>query len=258
LNNHYIYFYLDPRKRGKFCYKNIDFCFLYEPFYVGQGIKKRLYSHLNHAKKPIKIKHPLYQKIRKILRNKFTPIIIRNIDNLSKQEANDFETLFIRSIGRIAKGGQLCNLTDGGEGSEGYKHTNKAKLKIKKNNSHYWLGKVKTAEVKLKISISRRLNPIAGFTGKHHTKKTKLQCGLARKGKRFTTEQKEKLKGRKPKNALWWKVISPEGEIFILHGLAKLCEQNNLRQGHLWSVANKNRQHHKHWKCEKLFYKYEL
>lgn len=33
-NKYYIYCYLDTRKSGRFSYDGLDFCFLYEPFYI--------------------------------------------------------------------------------------------------------------------------------------------------------------------------------------------------------------------------------
>jgi hypothetical protein len=45
---HYIYIYLDPRKKGSYSYgKN---SFEYEPFYVSKGIKQRMFDHLKIAK----------------------------------------------------------------------------------------------------------------------------------------------------------------------------------------------------------------
>jgi hypothetical protein len=42
----YVYVYLDPRKKGRFTYEDLDFCFLFEPFYVGKGTGLRYKRHL--------------------------------------------------------------------------------------------------------------------------------------------------------------------------------------------------------------------
>ena len=49
-NKYYVYIYLDPRKPGKYYYPNMDVCFLFEPFYVGKGKNKQMYSHLKETK----------------------------------------------------------------------------------------------------------------------------------------------------------------------------------------------------------------
>ena len=42
-NRFYVYALLDPRKPGRYEYK--DICFLYEPFYIGKGKENRCYDH---------------------------------------------------------------------------------------------------------------------------------------------------------------------------------------------------------------------
>lgn len=49
------YIYLDPRKPGKYQYENLDFCLLYEPFYVGKDKDKRYLSHIVYAVKHGKV-----------------------------------------------------------------------------------------------------------------------------------------------------------------------------------------------------------
>lgn len=44
----YFYVYLDPRKPGRYCYKDISF--LYEPLYVGKGKNKRYLVHIKSLK----------------------------------------------------------------------------------------------------------------------------------------------------------------------------------------------------------------
>ena len=43
--NYYLYVLLDPEKKGKFLYENLNVCFLYEPFYIGKGKNNRIKHH---------------------------------------------------------------------------------------------------------------------------------------------------------------------------------------------------------------------
>jgi len=114
--NFYVYIYLDPTKPGKYNY-SLDLCFLYEPFYVGKGKNKRLYDHLNEAKNSKKNNHKL-NKIRKILKENQSPIIIKYITESSNTETLSIEKFLIEKIGRIdLKTGPLVNLNDGGFGT---------------------------------------------------------------------------------------------------------------------------------------------
>jgi hypothetical protein len=120
----YTYIYLNPLKPGKFNYD--EFHFDYEPFYVGEGHNKRLYSHLELAKKKINCdflkkdimddknynEHKI-NTIKKILKNNKEPIIFKLKENLTKYEAVLFEKCLIKLIGRRNKGtGPLTNLID--------------------------------------------------------------------------------------------------------------------------------------------------
>ena len=48
-DKYYVYIYLDPRKPGQFQYSGLNMCFLYEPFYIGKGSDKQMYSHLKET-----------------------------------------------------------------------------------------------------------------------------------------------------------------------------------------------------------------
>jgi hypothetical protein len=58
-----------------------------------------------------------------------------------------------------------------------------------------------------------------------------------------------KLSIAKSKN---WKIISPDGDEFIINNLYKFCLHKNLHPGHMNSVSSGNRSHHKGWKCIKI------
>lgn len=88
MGNFYVYIYLDPRKPGKFKY--IDYSFDFEPFYVGKGTKSRIIRHLREVdRNPLKV-----NKISKIKRDGYTPIIIKLVNNLTDEEAVRIEGLY--------------------------------------------------------------------------------------------------------------------------------------------------------------------
>lgn len=191
-NKYYIYLYLDI--------DNI-------PFYVGKGKNKRhkICKHLHKNNPNLFLK----RKIRKV---GVSDVQIQFIHkNLTEEEAFQFEIFYIELYGRRDKGeGTLCNLTDGGEGSSGYTHTDEAKRKMSDANK----GKSCTKETKQKMSdaakgrifsnktrkkISDTLkgenNP---FYGIPRSDEIKQKMSVAMKGKKFgpmSDEHKQKISG---------------------------------------------------------------
>jgi len=95
-------------------------------FYVGIGNYKRPYSKRSRTKfwKNVSEKHGY--------------IIDIVHKELTFEEACELEIYYIRLFGRLdISSGTLVNLTDGGEGSVGYKHTDESKEKIKKHWEEY-------------------------------------------------------------------------------------------------------------------------
>lgn len=177
-NIFYAYAYLDPRKPGIFDYGEVVFNF--EPFYIGKGHSNRIDDHLkevlNNHQIQWKGNQLKYNKIRSILKNDKPPILIQIRCFENETNALEFETNLIKKIGRLNLNmGPLTNLTDGGDGLSGYKHTNesKKKMSISKQNM--------TQHTKNKISLKLKGIPI-GFRGTDSTRlliseNTKLQIG---------------------------------------------------------------------------------
>lgn len=100
----YVYIYLDPRKKGNYIYDDLDF--EYEPFYVGKGCGYRYLHHLNDSKNHYKI-----NKIAKIIKEGYFPIILKIFENLEESESYIKESEVINKIGRyIDKSGPLTNM----------------------------------------------------------------------------------------------------------------------------------------------------
>ena len=116
MSDYYVYCFLDPNKPGKYSYDNLDFCFLYEPFYIGKGKGNRINRHFH--KDVLKKESNILKKnkILKILNNGKEVIKIKIKEDLEESLALDIEEKIIRSIGRRdINEGCLCNLSYGGE-----------------------------------------------------------------------------------------------------------------------------------------------
>ena len=138
----YVYIYFDPTKKGDYNYGNYNFKL--EPFYVGKGKNKQLYSHIRESKnitddKKLTNTFKTY-KIRKIQKNtKKDPIIKIFKNNLKEKDAFKLEINLILNIGkRIDNKGPLTNITDGGEGLSGYKPTKEENLKNSIRTKEYF------------------------------------------------------------------------------------------------------------------------
>ena len=53
-------------------------------------------------------------------------------------------------------------------------------------------------------------------------------------------------------NSKNWKVVSPEGQIFLINNLHEFCREHSLDAGTLSKVARGKRTHHKKWKAENI------
>lgn len=145
---YYVYVYLDPRKAGTFEYGG-EFKFDYEPFYVGKGQGKRKDSHIRNCN--LKQERNLHKlnKINKIMRLGFKPIIIVVKDNMLEEDAFQLEKDLIKLIGRNDKKlGTLVNLTDGGEGATGAILSEERKERLRQQH----LGMKASDDTKKKMS----------------------------------------------------------------------------------------------------------
>jgi group I intron endonuclease len=123
--------------------------------YVGQTtrtLKQRKSSHLSSSKKGST--YYLHRAIRKYGAENFKWEVIYNAT--SEEELNEKETYFIKEYNTNSQDGY--NLTEGGRGIRGWKHSELTKEKIKqcaiKNNSAQYLKKfVQSKEGRKKISL---------------------------------------------------------------------------------------------------------
>ena len=194
--DYYVYAWLDTRKKGKFKYRGINHTFDHEPYYIGKGRDRRCRHHL-YSNRNLK----KYNRSKKILEETgFDPKIVILKSGMSSDEAFSFEKKVIKAIGREINEGSLTNLTDGGDGGSGYKHTEKHKRKISKilkGRKHSWgdkiskslTGKAKTESHKNNLWKTRdRVMP-----EKVRTKIKKTMKSRVKNGEVFTESHRKKI-----------------------------------------------------------------
>lgn len=116
-SKYYVYVYFDPTKESETTICGVHYNML--PFYVGKGCRSRYISHLKEALNETITDHNLkINKIRKMLKNNITPIIIKVATGLSNTEALSLEKKLIEEIGTIIEipgipRGSLTNVKSG-------------------------------------------------------------------------------------------------------------------------------------------------
>lgn len=138
------------------------------------------------------------------------PIVNILLENLSMNDAAECEKIAIKGLGRIGFGGSLVNLTDGGEGVVGYKHSLEViekqrgrklpeETKIKMSESHK--QRFLTPESKLKMSEyakmqkytdERRLKLSKSLTGRKFSEDHKANISKSKKGKKLSLSNEQK------------------------------------------------------------------
>ena len=124
--------------------------------------------------------------------------IIVLYEGLDWQTACDIEKNLIAFYGRKDLGtGVLRNLTDGGEGVQGHRHTKESKEKMSRASA----GRRLTEESKKKISEAHR-GENHYLYGKKHTEDSKKRMSESHRGSKHTDETKKKMsesrRGKKP------------------------------------------------------------
>lgn len=132
------------------------------PYYVGKGARDRAFCKSRHKVNPPKNKNNILLQ--------FFP-----------DEASAFaaEIFLISFYDRINNGGCLRNLTDGGEGAAGWRHTTESKLKISLANIGRGIGRKNalghkhSAETRNKMSAAHMGN--RNRAGQKHTVESRLK-----------------------------------------------------------------------------------
>ncbi|MEM4260486.1 MAG: GIY-YIG nuclease family protein [Candidatus Woesearchaeota archaeon] len=175
----YVYAYFDPTKPS-----SLHSCG-FEPFYIGKGKEDRMYHHLFESNlKGEKNKHKS-NKIKKLLNQNIKPHIELLLQNVSEQEALDFEIFMIAKWGRADLNlGPLTNMTSGGEGSSGMIFSEEYRKKLSEGT------KRAHAAGKLKSNIDAFKNSLRG---KKQTQEHIKKRADARRGRSLNEETRRKI-----------------------------------------------------------------
>ena len=281
-NIYFVYCFVDTRKSGQYIFNDNDtnYKFDYEPIYIGKGKGIRPKRHFSLYKNS---NIRFYNKLKSIIDDGYQPEIIYLKNDLIENEAFEYEKYFIKLIGRKENNGTLTNLTDGGEGQSGFKHSEKTKTKMSSDrmgekNAHF--GKHLSDESKLNISLSKK-NTVSSFKGKHHTNESKMMMSIrakertGEKNSMYNKKHSEKSKLLMSKNRIklygknnpnyrreyseeektfdTWEITNINGNFKIINNLAKFCRENRLNASCMRDIYYGRMKKYKGWiKVNKL------
>lgn len=153
----YTYLYIDPSKPSKWLAEG-------EPIYVGKGKKGRAWQHTRYTHNP-----HFRNRLAKMKSQSVEPIVKLLVEGVDEELAILVEVEAIAKFGRRdIQTGCLTNLTNGGDGTSGHRHTVKSRKKMSESHKKV----VKTPEWNAKVA--------AALKNKPHTEQRKRNIGLSR------------------------------------------------------------------------------
>lgn len=159
--------------------RHYTYCHILEnehyPFYVGIGTHVKKATKFSRAKSASGRNQEWHDKIKG---TKYFVVICNESDDYNL--INQMEIEMIKYLGRQKDAGILVNISKGGNGCKGYKHTPEhiEKLKLRfsgENNPMY--GKKVSDETKAKMSKAHK--------GRKHTEEYKLKMSVKAKGRKY-------------------------------------------------------------------------
>jgi hypothetical protein len=177
-----------------------------EPFYIGIGFDKsygRAYERDSRNKYWRNITNQTEYKVEIML------------DDLSDDDVKLKEIEFISIYGRKDRGcGTLVNMTDGGEGTRGYNHSEETRRKIADSNrkenispenrmkkSLYAMNrpeehreKLRLSNIGRKLSDESRMKMSISHIGKKIPENVKIKMSESQKGRKHSDESKQKMR----------------------------------------------------------------
>lgn len=149
------------------------------PFYVGKGKGRRWTDHDAAARKGTKghknaIIRDMHARGAELIKTKIH-------EGLTESIAHEYEVALIKAIGR-GKNGPLTNLTEGGEGTSGFKHPPGRKF----SSEHK--AKLSAARVGKKLSPEQIMKMSLRMIGRKASQETREKMSATRAGKKPTPE----------------------------------------------------------------------
>ena len=140
--------------------------------------KRRFNTHVYQAMHN-RTEYLLHKAIRKYGRDQFSIEVLYSSNDLKL--VKDLEARYIKEQNTFYQTGHGYNMTEGGDGTLGYKFSEEAKRRIGLVHK----GKPKSSEQRKKMSIAR--------LGWHPSDETKSKMSAAKKGKPLTPEHVQKI-----------------------------------------------------------------
>ena len=187
-----------------------------EPFYIGIGTDTKYQrAHSKHSR------NMFWNRV--VAKTDYEVEIL--FDNITKEEAKIKEIEFIALYGKkINKTGILTNISDGGDGNSGGKHTEEAKRKIAESNKYKDYSKfdrsfMQTKEYKEKVSKIHK--------GRKMPDSMRKKVSERMKNRTLSLEQKERLRNLR----LGVKMSNETREKMKLSGIKAWQKRKNNNNG---------------------------